>query len=81
MCLRADPTMDAKLWRSFLAQVRLELERGHFRKTWGRGTLARIRKSLADTRKGSPDSPMPNSFCRPVQPMAQLWKLMSCSTR
>ena len=39
-----DPTMDAKLWRSFLAQVQLELERGHFRKTWGRGTLARIRK-------------------------------------
>ena len=37
-----DPTTDVKLWTSFVKQVGKELERGGFRKTWGRGTFKRI---------------------------------------
>jgi hypothetical protein len=37
-----DPTEDIVLWRSFLRRVRNELERGGFRRTWGRGRFRRI---------------------------------------
>lgn len=37
-----DPTESPVLWLGFLRTVREELERGGFRKVWGRGTLARI---------------------------------------
>ena len=37
-----DPTMDTKLWLSFLQQVRKEFDRGGFRKVWGRGRLENI---------------------------------------
>ena len=33
-----DPTGDRELWQRFMGMVRLEHERGGFRKTWGRGT-------------------------------------------
>jgi N-acetyl-anhydromuramyl-L-alanine amidase AmpD len=37
-----DPTQDNALWRAFLKAVQRELDRGGFRKTWGRGKLQRI---------------------------------------
>ncbi len=41
-----DPTLDATLWRGFLRQVVRELDRGGFRKTWGRGRLAKVKEGL-----------------------------------
>jgi N-acetyl-anhydromuramyl-L-alanine amidase AmpD len=37
-----DPTLNPNLWAEFIVQVREELARGGFRKTWGRGKLAKI---------------------------------------
>jgi hypothetical protein len=37
-----DPTQDLVLWRAFLKLVRKELDRGGFRKTWGRGAFKKI---------------------------------------
>lgn len=37
-----DPTEDPAVRRYFMQQIRRELERGGFRKTWGRGRLYRI---------------------------------------
>jgi hypothetical protein len=36
-----DPTLDPLVWGGFLRQVRYELDRAGFRKTWGRGRLAK----------------------------------------
>lgn len=37
-----DPTTDSVLWRSFMARVKAEHERGGFRASWGKGVLRRI---------------------------------------
>lgn len=37
-----DPTTDPAYWRWFIRQCAREFDRGRFRKTWGRGTLARL---------------------------------------
>ena len=37
-----DPTGDVGLWNSFIKQVGKELERGGFRKTWGRGPSEKL---------------------------------------
>ena len=37
-----DPTTSPLIWARFLRRVGEELNRGGFRKTWGKGTLARI---------------------------------------
>ena len=37
-----DPTLSPVLWGDFLRRVRYELDRGGFRKTWGKGRLKRI---------------------------------------
>lgn len=41
-----DPTLDAVLWRGFLRQVSREIDRGGFRKTWGRGRLVKASTGL-----------------------------------
>lgn len=38
----SDPTDDVALWRSFVRQTAVELERGGFRLRWGRGRFARV---------------------------------------
>ena len=38
----SDPTEDVGLWSSFIKQVAKELERGGFRKTWGRGEFKKL---------------------------------------
>jgi hypothetical protein len=37
-----DPTQDLAIWNRFIKMVGNELQRGGFRKTWGRGTLRPI---------------------------------------
>lgn len=39
----SDPTTDPQLWQYFISCTQLEHERGHFRETWGRGELRRLR--------------------------------------
>ena len=38
-----DPTLDMVLWRRFVKMVGAELDRGGFRKTWGRGSFKTIK--------------------------------------
>jgi hypothetical protein len=33
----SDPTLDPKVWTAFMLSVKYEIDRGGFRKTWGRG--------------------------------------------
>jgi N-acetyl-anhydromuramyl-L-alanine amidase AmpD len=38
-----DPTTDPRLWHGFLRECQRQLDRGGFRRSWGRGRLARIK--------------------------------------
>ena len=38
-----DPTTDMTLWRWFLRQCQREYDHGHYRRTWGRGEIVRVK--------------------------------------
>jgi len=38
-----DPTTELTLWRRFIRECQREKERGHFRETWGKGRLPKIK--------------------------------------